>query len=429
MKLTFFFPYYGVSGVPVLFSRLAPHLARHHGADVEVVDYPDGYMAQSLGRSSDVRVVPFARGTPLPIDGDRLLIMQSILPATIAPELAPDTRTRVLFWTLHPMNFVQTIVPTPRGRDFQARHAWVSRAASRTVLRRFAAELSTFVSGLLERNSLVFVDGSTLEATRENLGLEIPSPTFVPTPCPVDSHNPSRNADMHSPMTAAWVGRLDDFKTPMLVHTLRALSAYAAKRSREIRFTIVGDGPMRASIHPARFEHEWFRVVETGTLDAVSLDRFLASEVDVLFAMGTSALEGAKLGVPTVLLDIAYGRVPDGYVFRWLHDSTDFGLGAMIRLRPIVPGNESLQRMIDAVIADRAGVSIAAHQYCLDHHGLEAVGRRFIAAAGRATFRYGDMSDRLKRKGFLRRGYEWMRLWRTGERYPTGRAVRRADSR
>ena len=33
-----------------------------------------------------------------------------------------------------------------------------------------------------------------------------------------------------------------------------------------------------------------------------SLNRFLLNETDILFAMGTSALEGAKLGVPTVLL-------------------------------------------------------------------------------------------------------------------------------
>lgn len=31
-------------------------------------------------------------------------------------------------------------------------------------------------------------------------------------------------------------------------------------------------------------------------------------------AMGTSALEGAKLDIPAILLDVCYGKVPDGYI-------------------------------------------------------------------------------------------------------------------
>ena len=31
-------------------------------------------------------------------------------------------------------------------------------------------------------------------------------------------------------------------------------------------------------------------------------------------AMGTSALEGAKLDIPAILLDVCYGKVSDGYI-------------------------------------------------------------------------------------------------------------------
>jgi glycosyltransferase involved in cell wall biosynthesis len=411
VKPTFFFPYHDVSGVPVLFARLAVYFAAH-GADVEVIDYPDGYMSRTLRGRGDVRLVPFKKGVDTHVGPDRLLVMQSILPSTIHRELRPHPDTRLLFWTLHAMNFVQTIVPSRWGRDFQARHLWVTRAAGRTLLRRFARDLASFVAALAEAGSLVFVDGPTYQATCENLGFQIEHPTFVPLPCPVGETNPSRDAVIHTPLAAAWVGRLDDFKVPMLVHTLAGISAFARTRRMPVRFTIVGEGPLRETIRAERFTHEYLSVAYAGTLDARALDRFLERDADILFAMGTSALEGAKCGVPTVLLDVAYGPVPDGYVFKWLFESSEFGLGALIRQQTLRPGNDSLTQILDATISARRELSIVTHRYCLDTHSMESVAERFVSAGDRASFRAADMPARLMRKGAVRRAYEWTRRQR-----------------
>ena len=42
-------------------------------------------------------------------------------------------------------------------------------------------------------------------------------------------------------------------------------------------------------------------------LEEGSLNSFLLNETDILFAMGTSALEGAKLGIPTVFGLLIFG--------------------------------------------------------------------------------------------------------------------------
>jgi hypothetical protein len=409
--LTFFFPYHEVSGVPVLFSRLALHLAEHHGCDVEVIDYADGYMARTLASERLVRVRHFAHGHTLHVDADRLLVMQSILPATIHAELQPDPATRLLFWTLHPMNLVQTLIPVPAVRELQARRPWLTRVAGRTVLRRFTRELVGFIQELLDARSLVFVDGSTLRATCDSLGVTISDPKFVPIPCGVSAVNPTVCAPVHSPLAAAWVGRLADFKVPILAYTLRALAAIAETLEIPIHFTIVGDGPLANQIDDGAYTGCMFSISRAGTLAPTALDRFLSSEVDLLLAMGTSALEGAKLGVPTVLLDIAYGPVPNGYVFRWLFDSTDFGVGSVMSYRPAAPGNDSLTRIVADVLRDRGALSSRTHSYCLANHSMESVATRFLAAAVEATFSYGDMAPTLRRKSVVRRGFECARQW------------------
>jgi hypothetical protein len=202
----------------------------------------------------------------------------------------------------------------------------------------------------------------------------------------------------------AWLGRLDDFKVPMLRHTLDGLSRLA-RRGPAMRFTIIGDGPLRHLVDDARFAHERFRIERTGTLPPQAVDRMLTG-ADLLFAMGTSAIEGGKLGVPTVLVDIAYGQVPDGYVFRWLHQAADFNLGSMLNDRPLVPGNGSLEQIIAVVVRDRPAASAATYGYCRERHSLESVTSRFLAAASIAQYRYGEMNPSVRQKGWLRSAYE-----------------------
>lgn len=409
MKLSFFFPYHDVSGVPVLFSRLAPFVAREYGADVEVVDYADGYMAQTLSGRREVRLTPFRRGVPLSIDGDRLLVMQSILPATMHRELQPQASTRLLFWTLYPMNFVQTLIPIGRARDWQAQFPAAGRLAGRTVLRRFSRDLRRFIEDLDRAGSLVFVDGTTYRTTCRCLGVKLSPPRYVPTLCPMPLENPGVARRCQAPLSVMWLGRLDDFKMPILLYTARELSALAAAGGPAIRFTVIGAGPLRHLLDDEPIAHERFAIVHAGTLEPEAVDRLLGSDADLLFAMGTSAIEGGKLGVPTVLLDIAYGKVPAGYVFRWLYDATDFNLGSMLRERRFEPGNDSLARILDAVVWDRRAASDRTFRYCVDHHSIESAARRFVDAARAASYEYGQMSPRLRAKGLVRLGYEWTR--------------------
>ncbi len=410
-SLTFFFPYRDVSGVPVLFSRMADYLAREWGMDVRVVDFADGYMARTL-EAGPVTVQRFETGVPFDVPAETVLVMQGILPATLRPELRVHPDTRLLFWNLHAMNFVQTVIPTLWGRHLQSRHLWMQRAANRTVLRAFNKRMTAFVQALVARKSLVFVDGPTLQSTRERLEVDISQPVFAPVPIPVPPQNPMGRRAAADPLRVAWVGRLDDFKVSILSYTMRQLSALARRRNLSIRLDIVGDGPLAGSIDHPELLHTGFSVSRRGVLIGDALDRFLVDEVDLLMAMGASALEGGRLGVPAVLLDYSYGPVPAGYRFRWLFESECYALGAIIDERRIEPNNESLDRIVDAVRADFATLSRTTYEYCQRTHGMATACDRFVAASNEASFRWRDMDPVLRRKTPLRRLYESLRARR-----------------
>src|SRR5205085_11866873 len=123
--------------------------------------------------SDGVRLRPFADGKPLAIGRDTLLVMQSILPATIRPELEVHPDARVFFWTLHPLNFVQAILPSDAVRHLQTRYAWFHRIFARTILRTLTRQLRAFVSSMHARRGLAFMDGETLDATTSRLEVSI----------------------------------------------------------------------------------------------------------------------------------------------------------------------------------------------------------------------------------------------------------------
>jgi hypothetical protein len=160
----------------------------------------------------------------------------------------------------------------------------------------------------------------------------------------------------------------------------------------------------RAAIDP-----QWIEIVRTGVIAADRLDDYICAHLDVLAAMGQSALEGAKFGIPTILLDIAYGPVPAGYRFGWLFDADRWSLGKMVADRDAGPGSDSLPRMLDAVKSDYASLSQRTYDYCAAHHSMDEVSVRFLDAATKASFVWGDMPARLTEKSLMRRAYETAR--------------------
>lgn len=405
-RIVFFFPYRPISGAPVLFARMARALDAR-GVRCGVVDYADGCLSSLVADCPSIERVAFVDGQPLTIPDDALLVMQAMLPATIWTELSTAPGTPVLFWSLHAMNFVQTVLPFERARHWQAQSLTMQRAANRTVLRGFRKELAAFVTALDRAGSLAFMDGSTWEAARLRLEIDLPRPRFVPVVIDVPDDNP-RVAPPPEPFVASWLGRLDDFKVPILNHTITTLGRVARASGRPMTLEIIGDGPLAGRLAPAA---EPLSVVRRGTLAGPALAAAL-SRAHLHFAMGTSALEGARLGVPTVLLDFAYGPVHDEYVFEWLTAAKDFALGRQITPADgAVPDGSarSLTAIVDAVDRDPMGRSAAAHAYCRDWHSIDTGADAFLAAAAAASYRFSDIPAALKRKGVLRRVYEQWR--------------------
>lgn len=410
-SITFFFPYYEVSGVPVLFLRMAEYLADRSGQCVYIVDYPDGYMSRTLHSNSGVSVIHFQDKIPVEIPPDTLLVMQSILPYTIRPELRIHPDTQVLFWTLHPLNLVQTVLPISFIKQFQLKYTLFYRIGLILLFPGLRGKLCRLVNDMHSKKSILFMDGSTLQTTLESLDIEIANPLMLPVPSDdaVDNIQIKNLQRPDKSLNFCWVGRLADFKIPILLYTLEQLKSYAELNRFSITVHIIGDGPEADKLNCFLEPCDFFKTIMVGSLSKAELDHYLVDSADILTAMGTSALEGARLGIPTILLDFSYGKIPKGYRFKWLYESTGFSLGEVINSKHIELGNTSLETMISDVLKNFDALSKKTFEYYISNHSMSSVADKFTFLAANANFRYRDFRSEIFEKGFVRKVYDYCR--------------------
>ncbi|MFL4277542.1 hypothetical protein P9380_23055, partial [Escherichia coli] len=93
---------------------------------------------------------------------------------------------------------------------------------------------------------------------------------------------------------------------------------------------IIGDGEAKNKLIE-RYNNE-LNIVFHGYVENAELNRMIENnEYSILFAMGTSALEGCSRCIPTVLLPCADKSIKGrNNVYKYIHMNDDFSLGEYI---------------------------------------------------------------------------------------------------
>lgn len=410
LKICFYFPYHEVSGVPVLFFRMANELAvLNKLIQIYVIDYSDGAMARNLISTSNIKLLSFEDGVSISPPEDAILVMQSILPYSMRPELTILPNTKLIFWNLHPDCLVPSLIPLPYLRSLQNKNFELYSLLARTLYRSLIRNLREFTEQAIAKKALWFMDQPNLDKTRKYLFKSISDVDFVPVPALGSKLIKSKVLPEKDTLNFTWVGRLCDFKSYILMYTIKKLSSLAFGQKKKIRFSIIGEGPFKKEISDLNVDHEWFSLEMLGSLKPDDLDNYLLENTDVLTGMGTSALEGAKLGIPTILLDISYYPVKGDYKFRWLHESKNFDLAHDITQFDLKEGNLSLYNMLNDLHSNYQALSTKALEYFLKNHEMKIVLDKFILKVNETEMKFSDINPALLNKSIVRKTYDILR--------------------
>lgn len=402
-SIAFYFPYREVSGCPVLFFNIAKYLSDNcdNRYEVCIVDFTDGYMASCINEETLIRKILFENGSPCIIDAD-FLVMQALLPSVMNPRLQISKHTRILYWVLHPMNFLPIVFPLNFFRSFIENH-----------LGLYGTILETFYPSTL-KNTRAFI--SLIE---KGHALCFNTPAYVPTTNQIIKRNLSNlsilqvassdgkkkdHIALSEIIHVCWVGRLCDFKIHILNYTLSVISFYAMTHKQHILFHIVGDGECRNKLK--EIHNEYFGITIEGTISKDKLDDFLLDHVDLNFAMGVSAIESAKLGIPTVILDASYQEIKMRYKFKWFHNNKDFDIGHMINEEDYEAEDDSIERIFSDLISDPQKYSDLAYGYYRDNYSLSVVTKKLLSLLNEVELTWKDVPENLRKKDITRKIYE-----------------------
>ena len=401
--VAFYFPYYEVSGVPVLFSNLADYFSKNYQFKISIIDFEDGYMSTSLKGNDKIEKIIFETSKPLLIDVD-IVIMQSILPFAMRPEIHFSTNTRIMFWNLYPDNLTPNLFPFAIVRKYYPN---IYRNILSIFWNKKLKLMKEFVKNAIQLNSLLFMDSSNLNTTNFFLSTDIKNVSFLPIAC---SNGVKRKEVLNKDFTElnfSWIGRICDFKINILNYLILKLSEAAKKLKLKVNLHVIGDGPLMHKLNSNNYLHKFFNVILLGALDMSKMNLYLNSKIDINASMGTSVLESAKFGIPSIVLDISNKPINFKYKFRWLHDTKDYDLAHLIKKSDDMSKCYELTDIISKFIVNSKILSEKSFNYYAKNHSLDAVSEKLKKQIEKSKLTFTDINPELLKKSLLRRIYNY----------------------
>lgn len=243
-----------------------------------------------------------------------------------------------------------------------------------------------FIRHLLRTESLWFMDDTSVRCIGRRLGIQIKAPLYLPVPAAADTQ--SRHAKSSGlsddSLILTYLGRAEDWKVYPCAEFLKRIQK--SVMVKEVHIVTNSAERFCAYLKEQGVDSE--NVVYHEGLYGEALRDFLLATSDLHFAMGTSALDAAGLGIPTVVVDPFSDPAMGVHVaYRWMFEVTNYTLGEFLTPHNrSVPGRP-LEQLLNEFKQDRAVISERCRTYVMQHHDPSAVCQTFIDAANRSRAR------------------------------------------
>ena len=127
----------------------------------------------------------------------------------------------------------------------------------------------------------------------------------------------------HSCINMAWLGRLDGDKIQSLIYFLD--NAFDSIDDLKMNVHLIGDGNSKGRIEFNKYAGK-IRFIFNSFLYGEKRDEYLVNNADFVVAMGISAIDVAKLAIPTIIPIISNIKIREDK-FVYVYDVKDYSLG------------------------------------------------------------------------------------------------------
>jgi len=372
-SITFFYPSRIVGGAEFLFLRLAKILSQKYLLDVYYIDFLDGFARKmSDSESRSIKFLEFGRFSKVQLPPNTIIITPLSSIIDVLRYFKADRKTLLLFWSIQPLGLRNSL---------NYYFGFPNSTADTDSYRKSLDKMSSL-------DAIYFMDGPNFYIQKHQFNYNISEPKFIPIPCQLsDSKTNNKEVDV-THINIGWLGRLSEEKIHSLTNILSHAKSLVIKENIDLTIHVIGEGDMSFNVE----NYPRIQVVFLGSLIGDHLTNYLSNNIDLLFAMGTSTLEGASLKIPTILVDFSYDLIPTTNSFRWLYESTNFSLGNLYS------PNVKYSHTFNQLILDMNTKSFQYHgQLCYDYaranHDIEGVALKLLDAISSTKMSMVDLTE------------------------------------
>ncbi len=380
--IVFFYPSMVIGGAEYLFIRLAKYLSSHLKKKVYYIDYKEGFARKKL-EDSEVVILDYSDDSKVSIKENVILLTPVSNITTLGNKLDLTPDSRVFFWSIHPTNIISCL---PLIQFFIK-----LKSLNEIILNLFDKEkqnIQKILDQTLNQQALFFMDLEN--STYNKILFDLQPDSLKYLPIPIDNkpiHNTRKLLDPNL-LSFAWLGRLSEDKIHTLENILWQLNKYCRQEKQKIDFHILGDRKLPDNLKMYS-ENEFLNLSLKMNLTDETLQNYLTTSIDCLFAMGTSALEGAILKIPTVLVDYSYIPLNKNTQFRWLFETEGFCLGFEAS-NPLIKPKHSLNEILRSLQDNHNKLADACCNYAVKNHSMDIVINQLLDAANESQFYWKD---------------------------------------
>lgn len=211
------------------------------------------------------------------------------------------TNARVLFYFYHPDAIV-----------------WLNNQTHSPVI-----DMTPFLRTVVEKRGYAFYDGCCLK----NCEIAYPHITFekryAQVPITVSGEFEPVDLMHNGRYNIGWLGRLDSDKIYSLINLADNLLAMDSEINIDLH--VIGDGNSKRLLDLSKYSSR-IRFVFTSNLYGDVRNNYIRGNIDIMIAMGMSAIDSAQLGVPTLLPMVAPYEFRDDK-FIYIFNSREYSVG------------------------------------------------------------------------------------------------------
>lgn len=397
-KIYFFYPSYIIGGAELLLLRTAELLLDSY--DVCIIDIDNGWLLQQAKNSDKIKYTLLEKqNNKYSLEDEATLITTANL-LFYLDYFFEKSNAKILLWAVQPYNIIPSL---PRQKLTPSHLFDLKSHINRIYYILTKNSRCQLIKLLFKKNAIVAMDNACNIILQHFLQLQYPSylPVFLNIPKKKLAPPLLLNDSI---INATWLGRLDhNFKSHILKKLIYDLNIYAQNHTdKKINFFIIGEGDAFEDIYT--FSKKCFNItiLFLGTLTNVDLEKAL-QKTDIGFAMGTSSLEMAIRGIPTVLLDFSYIPINKHYHYRWLFEAENYDLGRDISYLSEEP-IENIDIIIDQLINTYEELQNKCYNHVANHHSGEHVHKKVCQALSATNLTMEEVYSYKKYKPF------WIKL-------------------